>query len=378
MKSKSITGKTADDIKARLLESASDGFAPTLAIVFLTPKEQVDGVRAVLSENDIQIFGATVTDEFTEDGVESEAIAVLLLDMHSDYFKIYCLDINENNAEETARQIATDAVDTFSNPAFIVSGSHVTSPGHAILAGLVDVVGPDTTIIGGLASNDVLDEGGIIFTNTHSSTTSMICLVIDQTKVALSGVAVSGWKPMGTLKTITKSEGNRVYTIDNEPALDLLVKYTGIEVDLNDKSDIFTQIGSTIPLQVQKEHGSPVMNPPMMFNAHDRSIVFGMIIEQGSQVRFSLPPDFEVIDNVIESGKKIRDDVPDADAMIIFSCIGRLNAFGPMMKTENNGLQELWNVPMAGFFSFGEFGKTPGGKPEFHGTTCSWVVLKEK
>lgn len=378
MKAKTIQKKSPQEIHADLLKSMADGFKPTLAIVFLTPKQYVEEIRTMLDKENIQIFGVTVTDEFTEDGVESDAIAVLLLDMHPDYFKIYCRDINEDSAEETAREIAIDAVDAFPNPAFIVSGSHVTSPGHAILAGLVDVVGTDATIIGGLASNDVLDEGGIIFTNNHSSTTSMIVLVIDQTKVSLSGVAVSGWKPMGTLKTITKSEGNRVYTIDDEPALNLLVKYTGIEVDLNDTSDIFTQIGSTIPLQVHKEHGSPVMNPPMMFNAHDRSIVFGMIIEQGSHVRFSLPPDFEVIDNVIESGKKIKDDVPDADAMIIFSCIGRLNAFGPMMKTENNGLQELWNVPMAGFFSFGEFGKTPGGKSEFHGTTCSWLVLKER
>jgi hypothetical protein len=33
---------------------------------------------------------------------------------------------------------------------------------------------------------------------------------------------------------------------------------------------------------------------------------------------------------------------------------------------------------MAGFFSYGEFGRAARGKQEFHGTTCSWVALKEK
>jgi small ligand-binding sensory domain FIST len=42
------------------------------------------------------------------------------------------------------------------------------------------------------------------------------------------------------------------------------------------------------------------------------------------------------------------------------------------------GLAGTWKKPMAGFFSLGEFGSVAGGKPEFHGTTCSWMALKEK
>jgi len=378
MKAKSISCESPDEIKIAFQESMADGFKPTLAIVFLSQKQQVDKIRTILHEKDIQIFGVTVTNKFMETGVESDAIAALLLDMNPDYFRIDCRDIDAANAESVARQIAEEKAASFSNPAFIVSGSHVTSPGHSILTGLIDVVGSDVTIIGGLASNETLDEGGIVFTSNQVSSRGIICLIIDQDKVSVDGVAVSGWKPVGTLKTITKSEGNRIYTIDDQPALDLLVKYTGIEVDIDDKSDLFTQLGNNYPLQVQKEHGSPVMNPPMMINAYDRSIFFGMDIEQGSKVRFSLPPDFAVIEQVIESGKNVKENVPDADAMIIFSCIGRLTAFGPLIDKENSGLQKIWNVPMAGFFSFGEFGKTPGGKSEFHGTTCSWVVLKER
>jgi hypothetical protein len=33
---------------------------------------------------------------------------------------------------------------------------------------------------------------------------------------------------------------------------------------------------------------------------------------------------------------------------------------------------------MIGFFSLGEFGKLDSGPCEFHGTTVSWVALKEK
>ena len=49
-----------------------------------------------------------------------------------------------------------------------------------------------------------------------------------------------------------------------------------------------------------------------------------------------------------------------------------------MAEDEIKGLAKTWEVPSAGFFSFGEFGRVQGGKPEYHGTTCSWVALKEK
>ena len=51
---------------------------------------------------------------------------------------------------------------------------------------------------------------------------------------------------------------------------------------------------------------------------------------------------------------------------------------GPMLSAELDGLAATWNKPMAGFFSLGEFGKLDNSRPEFVGTTVSWVALKEK
>jgi hypothetical protein len=33
---------------------------------------------------------------------------------------------------------------------------------------------------------------------------------------------------------------------------------------------------------------------------------------------------------------------------------------------------------MAGFYTYGEFGRALNGKHEFHSTTNSWVVMTEK
>ena len=55
-----------------------------------------------------------------------------------------------------------------------------------------------------------------------------------------------------------------------------------------------------------------------------------------------------------------------------------MESLGPMIDKELEGLTQTWDKPMIGFFSLGEFGCAEGGVPEFHGTTCSWVAIKEK
>ncbi len=42
--------------------------------------------------------------------------------------------------------------------------------------------------------------------------------LLSEDKIAVKGIATCGWQAIGT--TVTKSEGNIVYTIDDKPALD--------------------------------------------------------------------------------------------------------------------------------------------------------------
>jgi hypothetical protein len=102
-------------------------------------------------------------------------------------------------------------------------------------------------------------------------------------------------------------------------------------------------------------------------------------VNEGDQFRFSLPPDFDVIDKVIESTRIIKEkEMPVCDALIVFSCVGRLGTFGPLISSEIEGLASTWGKPMLGFFSLGEFGKLDKGRCELQGTTVSWVTIKEK
>jgi hypothetical protein len=53
-------------------------------------------------------------------------------------------------------------------------------------------------------------------------------------------------------------------------------------------------------------------------------------------------------------------------------------SWSTMITDENEGLAEVWQTPMAGFFTYGEFGRVLNGKQNFHSGACCWVTLKEK
>ena len=192
-------------------------------------------------------------------------------------------------------------------------------------------------------------------------------------------MAISGWKPIGIFRTVTKSKGNLIYTIDDQPALEMYFKYLGKEPASGaDKRKIFDDVGVHYPFQVEGT-GDPVMRTPMAVNADENALDVDFDVPQGSKLRFSMPPDFDIVEKVLAKANELKNtSQADAEALLIFSCAGRLSALGPLTNMENDGLHDVWKAPMAGFFTYGEYGRAINGKQEFHSTTCCWVALKEK
>lgn len=385
MKAKSIKGNSPGEIKSALSESISDGFKPTLAIVFISIKQDREAVCEILQNNGIDIIGATSCGEFIN-GHESEGeIVMILLDINRNNYSILFEDIGERSLEDATSHMVNDAFKKYQNPAFILITTLLTSDGRLLDGeGMVkfieELAGPDISMFGGMAGDDLSFSGTWVFTHDKSTDYGMTALVLNEDKIELHGLAYSGWKPMGVSRTVTKSEGNLIYTIDDRPALEIYLHLLGQEISSSDDQiDFFDRIGVHYPFQIERENREPKMCNPIGYDKEKQALICESDVPQGSSLRFSTPPDFDIIETVINKADKLKTEQnAEADALLIFSCAGRLSALGPMAHEENEGLQKVWNTPMAGFYTYGEYGKGLNGKHEFHSTTCSWVALKEK
>lgn len=387
MKAKSIKGNSTDAISAALTESMADGFKPTLAIVFLSVKQDRVAIVKLLDEKGIQVFGATTAGEFIDGDIEEGSVVILLLDMNPAYFKIALLETSQETAFDDAVKLGSIGKETFTYPAFIIVNSGVSLDGEPFVEGILECFGKhpiaennEVTIFGGKAADDLALESTFVFTNHKSSNCALAALIIDEGKIDVKGIATCGWQAIGTTKTVTKSEGNIVYTIDEKPALDTLMNFLGVEIKQEGDKEIVTFLSSWYyPLQVEREAVDPVIRTAMFANREERSLICSGKVPQGSKIKFAMPPDFDSIDTVVAECREIKDDkLQQADALIMFSCVSRYLSFGVVIKEELEQVQNIWKAPMAGFFSYGEYGKSKSGKYDYHNNTCCLVVLKEK
>jgi hypothetical protein len=383
MKAKSIKGNSTEEIKSALAESMADGFKPTLAIVFISIKQDRKTVREILHKEGIDILGATSCGEFI-DGYHSEGGAVILLmDLNPDYYTILYENFSDRTVGEAAAQIAQTALQKFKRPAFILCSTGLSAKdglvdGEDLMSSMENIVGPNVNIYGGMAGDDGTFSGTYAFTYEKESEKGIAALVLDENKISLQGMAISGWNPLGIYRTVTKSEGGWIYTIDDQPALQMYLKYLGNKpISGENEYELFEDVGVHYPFQV-KGIGDPVMRTPFKFNRHENAIMCDYDVPQGSKLRFSMPPDFDIVETVLEKANELKNNThSDAEALLIFSCAGRFSTMGPLTNLENDGLSEIWKAPMAGFFTYGEYGTNLNGRQEFHSTTCCWVAMKE-
>ncbi len=385
MKAKSITGNTPKEIKIELDKSMMDGFNPCLGMVFISIKQDWNTINQILHDAGIKVLGATSSGEFVNEHQSEGGIVIMLLEMDPNAFQILFKEIGEEGISDASDKLAHEIKNTYEHPEIILLGTGFNSKGEMLegdklIQAIKGVLGEEVNLFGAMAGDDMIFEGSRVFTLDQHTDHGMVVLILDGSKITIQGMAISGWKPYGIYRIITKSEGNLIYTIDDKPALEMYLQYLGHEITSEeDKWNFFNTIGIHYPIQIEREGREPMMCNPIGHDQEKDALVCEANVPEGAKFRFSFPPEFDIAETIVEKALEMKKRTAEkAEALLIFSCVGRLSALGPMAQDENEGLAEVWEAPMAGFYSYGEFGNGENGKLEYHSTTNSWVILKEK
>jgi hypothetical protein len=301
----------------------------------------------------------------------------MLLDLDKNSFKVLVEEYESRDPLEASRRIAVNAGNIFTDPGFLIASSTFEINYNDLLKGFKEIAGEDVNVCGGVAGDEINNTDGVVFTNNQIHKMGIVAVAFDKTKVSIGGRAFCGWKPLGTVKTVTRSDGNWIYEIDGENALDVTLRYAGIKELPDDYSEAIILVSRTLAMQFMRDKGDPVTLVGLIdkekgaFFVHQDTPV-------GTKMRFAVPPDFEVVDEVVENLSEIKSDIPEADAVLLYSCAARIDVLGPIVKNEIKRINNIWNAPMAGFFCNGELARANGGDLEIHNLTACCTVLKEK
>ena len=385
MQAKSIKGKSPEEIRTALQEAMSDGYSPTLAIVFISIKQDRKAACDLLHQYDIDVFGCTSCGEFINNHQSEGEAVILLIDLNREYYTLLLEDAENGNVDKAASLIAEKALHHFKSPAFLLTCSGVYDNGQyfdgdTLVTTLVRELGDDCVFFGGMAGDDWAISNSYIFTHQKESGNGIAALVFDAAKISLHGMAIHGWKPLGITRKVTKSEGNKIYSIDDKPAVEMYLKYLGMTNKNEEASfNIFKDLSIDFPFIAKRKDGETIIKSPRAIDKEDNALIMDIEMEEGSEFHFTTPPDFEISEEIISEATALKNSMEGKpDALLIFSCAGRPPVLGPLTVVENDGLANVWQLPMAGFYTYGEFGRTKNGKQHFHSGVCCWVTLKEK
>ena len=249
--------------------------------------------------------------------------------------------------------------------------------GTSLVDGLARHLPAGVSITGGLAGDGsrfahtwVLDRG--------QPETNHICAVgFYGERLRVGHGCDGGWSDFGPERRITRSEGNVLYELDGEPALDLYKNYLG------ERAQGLPGTALLFPLSVRRDSASQrVVRTILGIDEARQSLTFAGDVPQGSIARLMRANTDKLICSAAQAARQAVQSLPQTDDALIISvsCVGRRLILGE--RTEEEIETVLEGVPLrtahVGFYSYGEISPSvPGGASELHNQTMTVTVFSE-
>ena len=206
-------------------------------------------------------------------------------------------------------------------------------------------------VTGGLAGDGARFCETYVIADNIPSLRTIVAVGFYGDSLSIQSGCFAGWSEFGAQRTITKSDGNVLYEIDGQPALDLYKKYLGdYAIDLPNS-------GLRFPLNIKEDENSPeVIRTLLGINEEEKSITFAGDVPVGFKARL-MKPDIEELIQGAGKAALVIDKINDKTALgLIVSCVGRKIVMNQLIDDELEIIQDILgdNMILSGFYSYGE------------------------
>jgi hypothetical protein len=184
-----------------------------------------------------------------------------------------------------------------------------------------------------------------------------------------------GWTPIGEAVLVTKSVGNVLHEIDDEPALDRYLQLHDAPSDLANDAEAFTRFAATHPIGISRRRSEEVR----FISSADpdaRTITSIAAVPQGVVAYAMEGSSDSVLDATDISCAQALAQLPGSPiGVLVFDCVGRREVMaGSDVDDEVRRIEECVGAPIAGFYTYGEFARVAGASG-FHNQTLVTLAI---
>jgi len=281
------------------------------------------------------------------------------------------------NGIEAGKALALKLANKELRHVFVLSeGLHVN--GTELVTGMRDNLPEGVNVTGGLAGDGADFNKTLIISNAGEVKSNIITAIGfygDQIKIGYG--SFGGWDSFGVERSVTKSEGNVVFEIDNTPALELYKSFLG------EQAKNLPSSGLLFPLNMRIEtDGEPVVRTILAVDEQKQSLTFAGDIPEGSYIKL-MKANIDRLINGAEKAARVSVDPlgqNKADLAILISCVGRKLVLKQLIEEEVEAVQEIVGdkTTLTGFYSYGEIAPfLKGTRCELHNQTMTITTFTE-
>ncbi len=323
-------------------------------------------------------LGCSTAGEITADGVDDNCCTLTAVHFDKTRISKASTPLNGMNdsfaaGERLGKQLASPDL-----KAILLFGPGVQINGSALVDGLTSVVGSAVPITGGLAG-----DGGA-FTRTFTigpdgvSDSNVVAVGLCGDSLSFTHGSFGGWEPFGPARKVTRCEGNVLYELDGEPALDIYKRYLG------DHAKDLPASGLLFPFAMLGEDHNALglIRTILGVDETTGSLTLAGEITLNGYLKLMHASTDKLVNGAEAAAEAAAATYKSSgdNLAILVSCVGRKLVMGGRVDEEVDVVGDVFDskAVLTGFYSYGEISPfTPGASCKLHNQTMTITCLGE-
>ncbi len=369
---------TAGQAATSLALDGSD--QPQLLIVFCSDAYDLTALLGAINATSggLPLVGCSTAGEIATDGPGDAGVVVVALGGSGFTARTVAVTGVSSRLRAAGAEAAlvADDLDVDSHRLLLLLTDGLAGNQQDVVRGAYSVLGAGVPLVGGCAGDDLKMRQTAQLYGDRVLYDSIVAVGLASTSPFGIGVR-HGWRRTGKSMHVTSSANNRVYSLDDEPALDVYLDRLGALAEARTDPTAFTQFALTHPLGIRRHSGEEVRFVGEADFA-DRSLGCIAEVPQGGLAWFMEGDENSVLEATDAACQEALDQLGGRApvGMLAFDCVARRGVLGDegIRREISRVAEHAAGAPVAGFYTYGEIARTEGISG-FHNQTLVVLAL---
>jgi hypothetical protein len=353
---------------------------PGLVLLFCSESYALPELVAAAADEvgDAPLVGCSTAGEIATSGPKAASVVVVAMGGDGFSFSTAAASGASGRLREAGSEVAhcVEGLDGGPHRALLVLTDGLAGDQQEVVRGIYGVVGASIPLVGGCAGDDLKMKRTYQFHGRQVLQDSVVAAAIASD--APIGIGVRhGWRKVGEALLVTRSAGNRVYALDDRPALDVYLERLDAPAAVRSDPAAFTRFAITHPLGLDRRSGVDVRFVGEA-NFEDRCLGCIANVPENGIAWIMEGDDGTVLEATVAACRDALSPLQDRPplGLIAFDCIARRGVLGEegIQREVDMICDQAGGAPVAGFYTYGEFARTHG-MSGFHNQTLVVLAL---